>query len=398
MVLHHLTQVKHGRDTVYLGAELGPVLPSPLMLRCGGTRPSRASARGLPLRRRGPSPIPCRGYPSLWRVPKLCHVADRAAPWPRLHVMTEPSPERGVFRWAYYHAVRDRAKFWVGSVGLATAVVVVGTQVSLPAHATTTQTIVNGLVVLAIAAVGVVAATYSYALLSAPYQQRNALRGRLTSATGSCRRSWRGHRLVLSTSEQLRQLAERLRRSIGSGQILAFRTPGRDDHDLWRSVFFEHFPALRSSVETIENRAACAHCSARTARDKRLTNPVWIRIRGVLKTSSPSSSDLSRPARVQGLLGGQFNFNWVQDGALVGLDDPTYGPTVSSLMASPEDIRGHQETFEEFFREAERLPEAKGLQGAMSASYAAEQELTRELDVLTNKDTFGTKCTLCRGQ
>lgn len=97
--------------------------------------------------------------------------------------MTEPSPERGVFRWAYYHAVRDRAKFWVGSVGLAAAVVVVGTQVSLPAHATTTQTIVNGLVVLAIAVVGVVAATCSYALLSAPYQQRNALRGMLTSAT-----------------------------------------------------------------------------------------------------------------------------------------------------------------------------------------------------------------------
>jgi hypothetical protein len=48
--------------------------------------------------------------------------------------MTEPSPERGVFRWAYYHAVRDRAKFWVGSVGLTAAVVVVGTQVSLPAH------------------------------------------------------------------------------------------------------------------------------------------------------------------------------------------------------------------------------------------------------------------------
>ncbi len=255
MVLHHLTQVKHGRDTVYLGAELGPVLPSPLMLRCGGTRPSRASARGLPLRRRGPSPIPCRGYPSLWRVPKLCHVADRAAPWPRLHVMTEPSPERGVFRWAYYHAVRDRAKFWVGSVGLATAVVVVGTQVSLPAHATTTQTIVNGLVVLAIAAVGVVAATYSYALLSAPYQQRNALRGRLTSATDRVA-ALEGAPVSPQHSEQLRQLAERLRRSIGSGQILAFRTPGRDDHDLWRSVFFEHFPALLSSVETIENRAA----------------------------------------------------------------------------------------------------------------------------------------------
>lgn len=87
--------------------------------------------------------------------------------------MVEPTPERGVLRWAYYHAVRDRAKFWVGSVGLAAVVVVVSTQVSLPAHATTTQKIVNGLVVLAIATIGVVVATYLYALLLAPYRQND---------------------------------------------------------------------------------------------------------------------------------------------------------------------------------------------------------------------------------
>jgi hypothetical protein len=101
---------------------------------------------------------------------------------------------------------------------------------------------------------------------------------------------------------------------------------------------------------------------------------------------------------LQGLLGGRFNFNWVQDGALVGLDGPTYVPTIFSLIASPEDIRGHQETLEEFFREAERLPEAKGIQEVASASYAAEQELKQELDVLMNKDTFTTKCTLCLQQ
>ncbi len=282
----------------------------------------------------------------------------------------------------------------MGSVGLAAAVVVVGTQVSLPAHATTTQTIVNGLVVLAIAAVGVVAATYSYALLSAPYRQRNALRGMLTSATDRVA-ALEGAPVSPQHAEQLRQLAERLRRSIGSGQILAFRTPGRDDHDLWWSVFFEHFPALRSSVETIENRAA-----ALTALRERLSQEAHES--GMDKNPwrpedfLPQLVGLIEARAVQGLLGGRFDFNWVEDGALVGLDDPTYGPTIFSLIASPEDIRGHQETFEEFFREAERLPEAKGLQGAMSASYAAEQEITRELDVLTNKDTFGTRCTLCR--
>ena len=44
--------------------------------------------------------------------------------------MVEPTPERGVLRWASYHAVRDRAKFWVGSVGLVAVVVGVSTQVS----------------------------------------------------------------------------------------------------------------------------------------------------------------------------------------------------------------------------------------------------------------------------
>jgi hypothetical protein len=48
--------------------------------------------------------------------------------------MTEPSPERGVFRWAYHHAVRDRAKFWV-FLGLTAFRVVVATEVGLPEHA-----------------------------------------------------------------------------------------------------------------------------------------------------------------------------------------------------------------------------------------------------------------------
>jgi hypothetical protein len=310
--------------------------------------------------------------------------------------MPEPSPERGVFRWAYYHAVRDRAKFWVGSVGLAAIVVVVGTQVSLPTHATTTQTIVNGLEVLAIATAGVVVATYQYALLLAPYQQRNALREMLAAATDHVAQLEEAP-VSPQHAEQLRQLAERLRRSIGSGQVLAFRTLGHDDHDLWRSVFFEHFPALRPSVEAIENRAA-----ALPALRERLTKEAHESGMGKdpwrPEDFVPQLAGVIEARALQGLLGGRFNFNWVQDGALVGLDGPTYGPTIFSLIASPEDIRGHQETYEEFFREAEGLPEAKGIQEVASASYAAEQELKQELDVIMNKDTFTTRCTLCLQQ
>lgn len=159
-------------------------------------------------------------------------------------------------------------------------------------------------------------------------------------------------------------------------------------------MFFEHFPALRPLVEAIENRAAALPALrerlTQEAHESGMDKDPWRP-----EDFIPQLVGVIEARALQGLLGGLFNFNWVQDGALVGLGDPTYGPTIFSLIASPEDIRGHEETFEGFFRQAERLPEAKGLQGAVSASYAAQQELMRELDVLTNKDTFSTRCSLC---
>jgi hypothetical protein len=162
-------------------------------------------------------------------------------------------------------------------------------------------------------------------------------------------------------------------------------------------VFVEHFPALRSSVEALENRAvalpAVRERLTKEAHESGMDKEPWRP-----EDFIPQLVGVIDARAHQGLLGGRFDFNWVQDGALIGLDDPTYGPTIFSLIASPEDIRGYQETFEEFFREAERLPEATGLQEVGSAAYTAKQRLTRELDVIMNKDTFTTRCTLCRQQ
>ncbi|HEU5392802.1 MAG TPA: hypothetical protein VFV73_43630 [Streptosporangiaceae bacterium] len=308
--------------------------------------------------------------------------------------MTEPSPERGVFRWAYHHAVRDRAKFWVGSLGLTAVIVVVATQIVPPTHPTAAQKIVNGLVVLAIAAGAIVAATYLYALVVAPFQQRNALRQELAAA--------RAHVLELEKApvsaqhaDQLRQVAERVKRSIDRGEFPAYRTPGRDDQDLWRSAFFEHFPALRPLLEAVEGKQRPAlllhERLTREASAAGMDKPPWHPDEFI-----PIIANIIQARAVTGLLEGEFNFNWVQDGALVGLDDPTHGPTYLSLDDPTEDITGYTKCFEEFFREAERWPETRDLQPAAAASYLAAQELSRKLEVVMNSETITTRCPLCR--
>jgi hypothetical protein len=308
--------------------------------------------------------------------------------------MIEPSPERGVFRWAYHHAVHDRAKFWVGSVGLSASIVVVATQVALPAHPTTAQKIVNGLVVLGIAVGAVVAVTYLYALLVAPFQQRNVLRQELAAA--------RAHVGELETvpvgvqhADQLQQVAERVKRSIERGEFPAYRTPGRDDQDVWRSAFFEHFPALRSLLEAVEGKQRpgllLRQRLTREASAAGMDKPPWHPDEFI-----PILGNTIEARAATGLLEGEFNFNWVQDGGLVGLDDPTYGPTYLSLDDPTEDITGYKRDFEEFFRQAERWPEAKDLKPAAEASYLAAQELRGKLEVVVNTETITTRCPLCR--
>jgi hypothetical protein len=110
----------------------------------------------------------------------------------------------------------------------------------------------------------------------------------------------------------------------------------------------------------------------------------------------PVIADVIKRRAATGLLEGEFNFNWVQEGGLVGLDDPVYGPTILSLADPTENITGYKKGFEEFFRQAERWPEAKDIQPAASASYLAAKGLNGELEVVVNTETITTRCVLCR--
>jgi len=190
-------------------------------------------------------------------------------------------------------------------------------------------------------------------------------------------------------------VAERVKRSIERGEFPAYRTPGRDDHDLWRSAFFDHFPALRPLLEAVEGKRRPAlllrQRLTREASAAGMDKPPW-----QLNEFVPVIADVIERRAATGLLEAEFNFNWVQEGGLVGLDDPVYGPTILSLADLTEDITGYKKGFEEFFRQAERWPEAKDIQPAASASYLAAKELNGKLEVVVNTETITTRCVLCR--
>jgi hypothetical protein len=308
--------------------------------------------------------------------------------------MIVPSPERGIFRWVHYHAVRDRAKFWVGSVTLAGFLVIVGTQVALPAHPTIGQRIVNGLVTLAIAAGALVAGTYLYALVAAPYQQRNALRRMYTAA--------QAHITVLAAApvgpmhaEQLRQVAARVKRSVETGEFPAYRTPGKDDQDLWRSAFLEHFPELRPQLEIVERQGEetllLRERVMREAHAAGMATPPWC-----LDEFVPIITDVIKERAMTEPPEHPVDFNWVRAGSSVYLDDSMRGPRILSLTDPADDVTKYKTLFEEFFRSAERWPEARDIRPQWLARSAAIAEVKAKLDVIANMESFTTRCFMCR--
>jgi hypothetical protein len=311
-----------------------------------------------------------------------------------LPTMIEPSPERGIFRWVHYHAVRDRAKFWVGSVTLAGFLVVLGTQVALPPHPTTGQRIVNGLVTLGVAAGALVAGTYLYALVAAPYQQRNALRRMFTSAQASIT-ALEAEPVGPSHAAQLRQVAARVKRSIEMGQVPAYRTPGYNDQELWRSAFFEHFPGLRSQLEIVEfpdkETVLLRQKVMREVGTVGMATPPWCP-----DEFGPIITDVINRRAMSDLPEGPMNFNWVQAGSSVYLDDPMQGPRILSLTDPAEDITKYKKAFEEFFRAAERWPEARAIRPQWMARSATAAEINGKLDVIAHTETFTTRCVMCR--
>jgi hypothetical protein len=88
----------------------------------------------------------------------------------------EPLRTLGVFRWAWVRGRKYLDRFAVGALLLGTAFIVISNTLVVPPNPTWGQRIVFGLTGLMTAAGIVVILSFGFALLVAPYQQRNGLR------------------------------------------------------------------------------------------------------------------------------------------------------------------------------------------------------------------------------
>jgi hypothetical protein len=91
----------------------------------------------------------------------------------------ESDPMGGVFRWAWAWAWKRRGSFEVSVLALGVVSIFVSNTLAAPPSPTWGQRILNGLIGLLIALIAVIVLSLGFALLVAPYLQRNALRRRM---------------------------------------------------------------------------------------------------------------------------------------------------------------------------------------------------------------------------
>lgn len=184
-----------------------------------------------------------------------------------LPTVETPSPERGVFRWAWRRAARRRAQFWVATVIFSAVLSAITAFIVLPPNLTLVQKVLGALTALGAATVAVVASTYILALMAAPYQQRNALRRTVSELQASVSRE-HAHRL--------RQLAANLKNSLDSARAPDF---GRDG-DTWEQAFGEHFPQIRPLLEILAGKPGAFYALhgrlMREAHAAGMCEPPWL--------------------------------------------------------------------------------------------------------------------------
>jgi hypothetical protein len=318
-----------------------------------------------------------------------------------LRSVTNPSPDRGVYRWAWHRSVQHRAKWWIGTVAFSATLAIVGALAVIPTNPTTSQKVLAALGGLAATTILVLIGTYLAALGAAPYEQRNALRRRITEIKAEYGEDLAAAKARVAALEvapvttdharQLRQIAAGLR-----ADIEAHRTPSYGiDADTLAKAFDEHFPLLGELLKIVDGeRAAFTALRDRLVREARqdgMGEPPWL-----LNDFTDRLADVIARRSMQEILQGPFIFDWQDSGGVMYLGDPAeHAAPIFLTDNSATGCEALKEQFERFMRSAEGWPEAAEIRESFLMRYVASKAAIHHLEVAANTDPITSRCFLC---
>jgi hypothetical protein len=197
--------------------------------------------------------------------------ASRSHKLPGVEAESAPAkdPQAGVFRWARAEARRHRARFGIGSVGVALLSIVATAAIGTHPRPTAGERLVNALIGLGIGAGLIVVLSLALALVVAPYQQRNALRRSIRVADekglAALDAERDRHRQTRAEVERLKaqpvEKRHRLRllsigagiqKSIGAGEECEYREEDRPrtPEAYAKAMFHSHYQDLAQILES----------------------------------------------------------------------------------------------------------------------------------------------------
>lgn len=303
-----------------------------------------------------------------------------------------PSPDWGIFRWAWYRAKELRARFWVGALVFSLIVAVIVSRLPLPPHPTATQNLIATVLAIIGAAIMTGIGSYACALVAAPFQQRNALRTQLSESARTIA-ALRAAPVPQAHGDRLRQIAARLRKCVEHNEPLDYGT----DPATMRRAFHEHFPHLQSALD-VAGEADAAFETLKERLQQEVTTagmdaPPW--------TSSeflPWLATTIQSRALQNILGSAYSFDWQELGpGSVYIGDPVYTNHQILQGSNLADVPARKKAFEEFFMRAESWPEATDIRRKWNERGSAERAASEQLAAAANTDPITSRCFLCQG-
>lgn len=308
--------------------------------------------------------------------------------------MSDPSPDRGVFRWAWQKARQYRSLFWVGACLFSLIVALAVSRIPLPPHPTARENFIATVIAVLAATVMVGVGSYLIALVAAPYQQRNALRESLKRAEGKVA-ELETVPVTREHGDHLRRIAVRLRECVDSYQPLDYGTdPGQ-----WSRALREHFPDLRQALDTVsEADAAFGVLKERIEKEvieARMGAQPW-----TSETFLVRLINTIHARAVQGILGGPFNFDWHELSPGSGswyLGEPVYDDFQILDGCDLAEVEARKREFEEFFWRMESSPEAVEVRRKLDDGAGVTRSAVEQLTIVANTDPITSRCFLCGG-